>query len=180
MKKVVEKLKEAGKDEDFIKGFQKGVQGYYTKHIVPNFADLDFYTGESMDPDGMYGVSSNLLDYQPRIYIDVASQGRVPQLPRGRCYTICYYLEAWLVRDEGLDAGIRCQNGVCAICPTLLSKLEGFSGHDQMNHLQVLMYECNEDCTVVTHFQYLARICNAIVCRCSMLKICSADLGPWP
>ncbi len=54
MKKVVEKLKEAGKDEDFIKSFQKGVQGYYTKHIVPNFADLDFYAGESMDPDGMY------------------------------------------------------------------------------------------------------------------------------
>lgn len=54
MKKVVEKLKESGKDEEFIKTFQKGVQGYYTKNIVPNFADLDFYTGESMDPDGMY------------------------------------------------------------------------------------------------------------------------------
>ena len=51
---MVEKFKEAGKDEDFIKGFQKGVQGYYTKKIVPNFGDLDFYTGESMDPDGMY------------------------------------------------------------------------------------------------------------------------------
>ena len=64
MKKVVEKLKEAGKDEDFIKGFQKGVQGYYTKHIVPNFADLDFYTGESMDPDGMYVVSPNSVNCQ--------------------------------------------------------------------------------------------------------------------
>lgn len=50
----MEKLKEAGKDEDFIKKFQKGVQEYYTKHIVPNFSDFDFYTGESMDPDGMY------------------------------------------------------------------------------------------------------------------------------
>ena len=54
LKKVVEKLKEAGKDEAFIKGFQKGVQEYYTKKIVPNFSDLDFYAGESMDPDGMY------------------------------------------------------------------------------------------------------------------------------
>ncbi|KAL9132443.1 MAG: hypothetical protein Q9175_006385 [Cornicularia normoerica] len=53
LKKVVAKLKEGGKDEEFIKNFQKGVQGYYAKHIVPNFADLDFYTGESMDPDGM-------------------------------------------------------------------------------------------------------------------------------
>ncbi|CAF9918751.1 hypothetical protein IMSHALPRED_004401 [Imshaugia aleurites] len=53
LKKVVEKLKEAGKDEAFIKDFQKGVQGYYTKKIVPNFGDYDFYTGESMDPDGM-------------------------------------------------------------------------------------------------------------------------------
>ena len=54
---MVDKLKAAGKDEDFIKGFQKGVQGYYTKNIVPNFGDFDFYTGESMDPDGMYVVS---------------------------------------------------------------------------------------------------------------------------
>lgn len=58
---MVEKFKEAGKDEDFIKGFQKGVQGYYTKNIVPNFADLDFYTGESMDPDGMYATSFPIL-----------------------------------------------------------------------------------------------------------------------
>ena len=54
LKKVVEKLKDSGKDEAFIKGFQKGVQEYYTKKIVPNFSDLDFYAGESMDPDGMY------------------------------------------------------------------------------------------------------------------------------
>ncbi|MCJ1454585.1 hypothetical protein MMC28_004938 [Mycoblastus sanguinarius] len=54
LKKVVEKLKENGADDAKIKSFQTGVQGYYTKHIVPNFADLDFYTGESMDPDGMY------------------------------------------------------------------------------------------------------------------------------
>lgn len=47
-------MKADGADEDKVKSFQKGVQEYYTKKIVPNFGDLDFYTGESMDPDGMY------------------------------------------------------------------------------------------------------------------------------
>lgn len=53
MKKVVAKLKEGGANEEKIKAFQNGAQGYYTKHIAPNFKDFDFYTGESMDPDGM-------------------------------------------------------------------------------------------------------------------------------
>ncbi|KAL8836939.1 MAG: hypothetical protein Q9170_002739 [Blastenia crenularia] len=53
MKKVVGAMKEAGADEDKIKAFQTGAQSYYTKHIAPNFKDFDFYTGESMDPDGM-------------------------------------------------------------------------------------------------------------------------------
>jgi len=54
LKKVVDKMKGGGADEAKIKSFQKGVQEYYSKKIVPNFGDLDFYTGESMDPDGMY------------------------------------------------------------------------------------------------------------------------------
>jgi len=58
LKKVVEKLKAKGKSEEEIKSFQKGVQEYYTKKLVPNFSDLDFYTGESMDPDGMYVLTS--------------------------------------------------------------------------------------------------------------------------
>ncbi|KAL9037275.1 MAG: hypothetical protein Q9180_003812 [Flavoplaca navasiana] len=53
MKKVVAKLKEGGADEEKIKAFQTGAQNYYTKHIAPNFKDFDFYTGESMDPEGM-------------------------------------------------------------------------------------------------------------------------------
>ncbi|KAL8901986.1 MAG: hypothetical protein Q9207_004929 [Kuettlingeria erythrocarpa] len=53
MKKVVEKLKENGGSEEDIKAFQSGAQNYFTKHIAPNFKDFDFYTGESMDPDGM-------------------------------------------------------------------------------------------------------------------------------
>lgn len=50
---MVEKFKEAGKSEEDIKKFQTKVQGYYTKVIAPNFKDFDFYSGESMDPDGM-------------------------------------------------------------------------------------------------------------------------------
>lgn len=72
---MVEKLKEAGKDEDFLKGFQKGVHGYYTKHIVPNFADLDFYTGESMDPDGMYVASFRTLGKRSLSYADFCLTG---------------------------------------------------------------------------------------------------------
>lgn len=53
MKKVVTKMKESGADEETIKAFQSGAQNYYTKVIAPNFKDYDFYTGESMDPDGM-------------------------------------------------------------------------------------------------------------------------------
>ena len=54
MKKVVEKLKESGADEEKIKNFQQGAQGYYTKVIAPNFKDFDFYVGESMDTEGMF------------------------------------------------------------------------------------------------------------------------------
>lgn len=57
LKKVIEKLKEAGKSEEEIKKFQAGVQGYYTKKLVPMFDELDFYTGETLDPDGMCVVS---------------------------------------------------------------------------------------------------------------------------
>ena len=53
MKKVVEKLKESGANEEAVKSFQTGAQSYYTKVIQPNFKDFDFYTGESMDTDGM-------------------------------------------------------------------------------------------------------------------------------
>ena len=120
LKKVVEKFKAAGKDEAFIKGFQKGVQEYYTKKIVPNFSDLDFYVGESMDTDGMYVVFFTPREHQPRVHTDIASQGRVSQLPRGWRYALCHHLEAWLGGDEGLSAGARHRTGVCPIFPTLL------------------------------------------------------------
>ena len=53
LKKTVEAWKSAGKSEDEIKKYQQGIQQYFTKKLAPMFKDLDFYTGESMDPDGM-------------------------------------------------------------------------------------------------------------------------------
>ena len=62
MKKVVEKLKEKGADEEMIKKFQNGAQNYYSKTIAPNFKDYDFYTGESMAPDGMCVLSRSAIE----------------------------------------------------------------------------------------------------------------------
>jgi hypothetical protein len=52
MKTVKDKLKEKGADEEEIKTFEKGAQGF-AKKIVGNFKDYEFLIGESMDPDGM-------------------------------------------------------------------------------------------------------------------------------
>lgn len=52
MKAVKEKLKEKGADEAEIKDFESKAQGF-AKKIIANFKDYDFYTGESMNPDGM-------------------------------------------------------------------------------------------------------------------------------
>lgn len=159
MKKVVGKLKEAGKDEEYIKGFQKGVQDYYTKKLMPNFRDLDFYTGESLDPEGMYVVFSTSRDQRPRIHADIASQGRISQLPRGRCYTIRHYLEAWLDGDESLDPGARYQSGFCDIVLALLPNLRSFPGHAKLNQLPYSAHECDE-----THPCYLAKASYATIC----------------
>lgn len=53
LKKVKAKWEEAGKSEEEIKNYQQGIQSYFTKKLAPNFKDLDFYSGENMDPDGM-------------------------------------------------------------------------------------------------------------------------------
>ncbi|KIV99710.1 uncharacterized protein PV09_08641 [Verruconis gallopava] len=52
MKSVKEKLKENGADESEIAAFEKGAQAY-AKKVVASFKDWEFYTGESMNPDGM-------------------------------------------------------------------------------------------------------------------------------
>ncbi|KAK4993756.1 hypothetical protein LTR66_005922 [Elasticomyces elasticus] len=52
MKKVKESMKAKGASDDDVKEFEKGAQAY-AKKIIANFKDYDFYTGETMDPDGM-------------------------------------------------------------------------------------------------------------------------------
>jgi hypothetical protein len=52
MKKVKEAMKGNGASDDKIAAFEKGAQAY-AKKIVTNFKEYDFYTGETMDPDGM-------------------------------------------------------------------------------------------------------------------------------
>ncbi|KAF2168283.1 hypothetical protein M409DRAFT_65742 [Zasmidium cellare ATCC 36951] len=52
MKQVKEGLKKNGASDETITEFEKNAQGY-AKKIVSNFKDYEFFTGESMDPDGM-------------------------------------------------------------------------------------------------------------------------------
>ncbi|KAF5000404.1 hypothetical protein FGRMN_1734 [Fusarium graminum] len=53
MKAVKAKLQETGASADTITAFEKGAQGFVKSKILANFKDYEFYTGESMDPDGM-------------------------------------------------------------------------------------------------------------------------------
>ncbi|KAI5917097.1 Mss4-like protein [Camillea tinctor] len=52
MKKVTEHLKKKGASAEEVKDFQTKAQAF-AKKIVSNFKDYEFYTGESMDVDGM-------------------------------------------------------------------------------------------------------------------------------
>jgi translationally controlled tumor-related protein len=53
MKAVKTALGEAGKSEEEIKKFEQGASKYVKEKLLPTFKDLEFYTGESMNPDGM-------------------------------------------------------------------------------------------------------------------------------
>lgn len=50
MKNVKKHLEE--KDPEAVATFEKGAAGY-VKKVIGSFNDWDFYTGESMDPEGM-------------------------------------------------------------------------------------------------------------------------------
>jgi hypothetical protein len=52
MKAVKEALKTKGADEATIKEFETKASAY-AKKIIANFKDYEFFTGESMNPDGM-------------------------------------------------------------------------------------------------------------------------------
>jgi hypothetical protein len=53
MKAVKASLQERGASAEEITAFEKGAAGYVKNTLLPNFKDYEFYTGESMDPDGM-------------------------------------------------------------------------------------------------------------------------------
>ena len=57
MKAVKTKLQESNPDR--VETFEKGAQNF-AKKIVANFKDYEFYTGESMNPEGMVA----LLNYR--------------------------------------------------------------------------------------------------------------------
>jgi len=50
MKAVKAHLQE--KDPDSVATFEKGAQTFVKEKLLPNFKDFEFYTGESMNPDG--------------------------------------------------------------------------------------------------------------------------------
>lgn len=59
MKAVKAKLQEKGNEAD-IKAFETGAQKFVKETVLANFKDFEFYTGESMNPDGMVA----LLNYR--------------------------------------------------------------------------------------------------------------------
>ncbi|KJZ73390.1 Translationally-controlled tumor protein-like protein [Hirsutella minnesotensis 3608] len=53
LKSVKAALQEKGADADTITAFEKGAQAYVKEKLLPNIKDLEFYTGESMNPEGI-------------------------------------------------------------------------------------------------------------------------------
>ncbi|PSR83619.1 translationally controlled tumor protein [Coniella lustricola] len=60
MKAVKTKLQEEGKSDAEVKAFESGAQKFVKEKLLANFKDYEFYTGESMNPDGMVA----LLNYR--------------------------------------------------------------------------------------------------------------------
>jgi hypothetical protein len=75
MKAVKEKLKEKGADEAEVKDFETKAQGF-AKKIIGNFKDYEFYTSESMNPDGMI-VLLNYREDGTTPYITVWKHGLI-------------------------------------------------------------------------------------------------------
>jgi hypothetical protein len=60
MKAVKAKLEAKGASAEEVKAFESGAQSFVKNKLIPKFKDFEFYTGESMDPEGMIV----LLDYR--------------------------------------------------------------------------------------------------------------------
>jgi len=52
MKAVKKHLQDSGKSEAEVKDFETKAAAF-AKKVIGNFKDWEFYTGESMNPDGM-------------------------------------------------------------------------------------------------------------------------------
>jgi hypothetical protein len=107
-KAVKAKLQEKGADADTMTAFEKGAQTYVKEKLLPNFKDFEFYTGESMDPDGLYvSTKKRLLACSKRLLLMLLLQCYPPQLPRGRCHSLHHCLEARSRADEGLSMDVQ-------------------------------------------------------------------------
>ena len=97
MKAVKTALQEKGASADEVTAFEKGAQTYVKEKLLPNFKDFEFFTGESMNPDGMYVENLPHLNLVRLAFDFVAnspSQHCSSQLPRGRRDSLYRCLEA--------------------------------------------------------------------------------------
>lgn len=91
-------MKEKGASDEEVKEFETGASTF-AKKVVGSFKDWEFFTGESMDPDGMVV----LLNYR--------EDGTTPYVCVCECLPRLFYLyilltctrEARSLRDEGLS-----------------------------------------------------------------------------
>lgn len=81
MKAVKAALSEKNADAETITAFEKGAQAYVKNTLLPKFKDFEFYTGESMNPDGMYALSKHPKITMISRLLTINLQGCPPQLP---------------------------------------------------------------------------------------------------
>lgn len=67
MKAVKSKLQASECGPEVVTAFEKGAAAA-AKKLVANFKDLEFYTGESMNPEGMYVPPPGCRDALHRIH----------------------------------------------------------------------------------------------------------------
>jgi hypothetical protein len=81
MKAVKAALQEKNADPETITAFEKGAQTFVKNTLLPKFKDYEFYTGESMNPDGMYVIfkQPNITIISRLLTVDL--QDCPPQLP---------------------------------------------------------------------------------------------------
>ena len=72
MKAVKAALQERGARAEEITAFEKGAQTYVKEKLLPNFKDFEFYTGESMNPDGLY------VPLHPRLPLHISQKPPPP------------------------------------------------------------------------------------------------------